>query len=301
MIFRGLFVTLLVCYLCCVCDAKRCKNKKYSSEESSEEEFKNIEMNCAQDYLKRHDLLETRHSSPSVNNTEDCESQIKETLGKFYEKTIDEMKSDDDLADKAECIAENLKTLKTAELSLKKSVFENSHISKRKRKKIVKSIERQLEGNIAHAMLICFKDTEIGDLFDEIKNTFADDDDNHDYCIREFVLDHNLIDLEAFKVELNPKQLNGTTIESIDCPEVIADLKKAIEGSMHENFKGNAHHISRKQGKCLKKKIKRSGFFGNYLRIVVLIQNQWTPEQIVGERVKFIESTSTLMTDALSC
>ena len=71
---------------------------------------------------------------------------------------------------------------------------------------------------------------------------------------------------------LNPKQLNETTVESIACEEVIAELKKAIVGSMYESFKGTSHHISRRQSKCLKQKIKRSGFFDNYLRIAVLIQ-----------------------------
>lgn len=261
-----------------------------------------IDNNCAVDYLKRHDLFESNHYSPSVNNTEACDLQIKETFKKFYGKITEELKSDEDLTEKADCIVDHLKTMKSAEYTLKKSVFEISNISKRKLKKIVKSIEGQLKGNSEHAILICFKDTEIGDMFDEIKNTHADDEkDNHDYCIREYVLEHKLIDLESFKIELNPKQLNATTVELIACQEVIADLKKSIEGSMFETFKGNSHHISRRQGKCLKKKIKRSGFFGSNLRTTVLIQNQWTPDQRAAERIKFIDLTSRLMTDALSC
>lgn len=291
-----------MCYLCSVCDAKRCKSKKNSSEESSEDEFINIETNCAVDYLKRHNLFESNHYSPSINNTEACNLQIKEVFEKFYGKTIDEFKSDVDLTEKADCIVDHLKTMRSAELSLKRTIFENSNISKRKRKKIVKSIEGQLKGNSEHAILICFKDTEIGDMFDEIKNTHADDEkENHDYCIREYAIENKLIDLETFKIELNPKQLNKTTIESISCEEVIAELKKSIEGSMYESFKGTSHHISRRQGKCLKKKLKRSGFFGNYIRIAVLIQNQWSQEQTAAEREKFIDSTSGLMTDALSC
>lgn len=298
----GLFVTYFVCYLCSVCDAKRCKSKNNSSEESSEDEFINIDRNCAVDYLKRHDLFESNHYSPPINNTETCNLQIKEVFEKFYGKIVDEFKSDEDLTEKANCIVDHLKTMRSAELSLKRTIFENSNISKRKRKKIVKSIEGQLKGNSEHAILICFKDTEIGDMFDEIKNTHADDEkENHDYCTRKYVLENNLVDLETFKIELNPKQLNQTTIESISCEEVIAELKKTIEGSMYESFKGTSKHISRRQGKCLKKKLKRSGFFGNYIKIAVLIQNQWTPAQTAIERVKFIDSISGLMTDALSC
>lgn len=289
-----------MCYLCSVCDAKRCKNKKNSSEESSEEDFTNIETDCAEDYLKRHDLLETKYSSPPINNTEECDLLIKDNFKMYYSNSLDEFKSDEDLAEKADCMIGHLKTMKFAELTLKKTVFGKSNIAKRKRKSILRKIQGQLDGNLVQAMLICFKDTEIGDMFDDIKKNFADDDENHDYCIRQYVLDHNLIDLETYDIELNPKQLNETTIETIGCQEVIFDLKNGIQGSMFENLKGN-EYISRKKGKCLKKKIKTSGFFSNYLKIVVLIQNQWTPQQIAEERIKFIESTTSLMTDGLSC
>lgn len=292
----------MVCYLFSVCVGKRCKSKKDSSEESSEDDFMTIDRDCAVNYLKRHDLFESNHNLPSINNTEACDLQIKETIDNFYTKMIAGFKSDEDLINKTDCIVDHLKIMKFAELALKKTTFESSNISKRKRKKMVKSIEGQLKGNIEHATLICFKDTEIGDLFDEIKITHADDEqENIDYCIREYVLENNLIDLDSIKIELNPKNLNGTTIESLACKEVIVELKKAVEVSLFESFKGKSHHISRRQSKCLKKKVKRSGFFGNYLRIVVLTRDQWTTEQTALERTKFIDSTSGLMIDALSC
>lgn len=128
-------------------------------------------------------------------------------------------------------------------------------------------------------------DSLYGGLFDVMLSRPYDKekDTEGDYCVRKYVVDLNLLDTKTYNIEMNPRNIEPTTV---DCKKIIAHQTQKIKDEMKNRF---GSHMTCNQVKCALEKFEDENYINKIVLTVVLSQIKLTDEQKQAERKKFIK------------
>lgn len=224
----------------------------------------------------------------------------------FYTTAEEELKSDKDLQNDAECIVEHMKKLHVAEVSMKKIVYEHTKkMSKRKRNKAIKAIDFAIEKKMTTAVKLCTVDSTFGAAFRILylsgqSNDSEEDIDkkNEDYCLRKYMTENNFIDLTVYKVNLNPDNI---TVIGLNCDRIVKDSIEIGENSFKEEFEDEDGQLSKQISRCLTKTIREHKLFEASTKVVMLGEIGVTDEVAEAEKKMYVQKMSALYDGLLSC
>lgn len=97
-----------------------------------------------------------------------CESKIEEFRNGFYATLKAEFVADEKLVKIANCLDDQLKKSLTAEVFLKKIVFENVSLVNKKRNRALRSIDREIGQKAGNAVDECAVDGDSQKVFDAV-------------------------------------------------------------------------------------------------------------------------------------
>ena len=257
--------------------------------------------NCYADFLKRHGMLDDEFQSEPYNGEAGmCAIILTKTIDGAYDMLFREFQKNVDLRDAAECIVDNLRKENFSDLELKEQVYEGSPYLSRQLKdgkiKELKNIQKQIS---AEAILSCLAEQEFGEMFDNLYNNSTEDDEDllGDYCARKYGIDNNLIDLNIYQLELNPKAIN---VSEVKC-EIINDKHFQDAETELKNYLESQSGISKEKVKCFMEKYHDNHYFDRTLSIALLSEIKITTQQKEAERKMFIETMTNITKVIAGC
>lgn len=247
-----------------------------------------------------------RFKSNKTNTPESqCEAHLNEFRSMFYDELMKELKDDEDLSINADCLIQKSKEFHIAEISMKKLVYENTErMTKRKRKKAIKSIDYAIEKKMETAVKLCTSSEVFGELFDTLfdgsndNETDSTESTGEDYCLRKYIVDNNFINTTVYQVNLNPDNID---VSKLNCDEVVKQLREEHEEEINEEFKLEFKRPSKRVRRCLTKTFRTHNYFESTIRVFMLGEMNISDEQKTAERNSFIESMQNFYADILKC
>lgn len=244
--------------------------------------------NCYTDYLKRHGIIDHHYKSQPFDGEDFlCEMILESTVNRVYAELYHEFSSNIDFKDSAECIVDNLRDSKWSDLDIKEQIYEVSDLLTfpEKEHKILE-IKKQQEQISSEAVLSCLSEKEFGELFDSIIANSTNDDEDlvGDYCARNYGIENKLINLNEYKINLNPKGIVATYIQ---CDVV---NKKHFDDAEQElrNHLLNDENVPEDKVNCYMKKYHDNHYFDRTLAIALLGELNLSEEQRERERKNFV-------------
>jgi len=261
---------------------------------------------CFGNYLRNQKLLDKDVYKANSLTEAECDATLETFRTVFYTTAEEELKSDKDLKDDAECIVEHMKKLHVAEVAMKKIVYERTRkMSKRKRTKAIKAIDFAIEKKMTTAVKLCTVDSTFGAAFRILylsgqSNDSEEDVDkkNEDYCLRKYMTENNFIDTNVFKVNLNPDNIDAT---ALDCDKMVKESIELGESAFKEEFEDEDGHLSRQISRCLKKTIREHKLFEASTKVVMLGEIGVTDEVAEAEKKIYVQNMSALYDGIMNC
>lgn len=263
---------------------------------------------CMSTYLRSEKMLDRRFRfrTNEITNETECETLLEDYRKGFYEEMSKELKADEDLAENAECIVENLKKLYLAETSMKNIIYENSKkMSRRKRKKALRAINYSIEKKMENAMMFCSSEEVFGELFDvlymnanETGSEESSDKEGEDYCHRKYIVENNFINSTVYNVTLNPENID---ITDLNCEEIVQQSIGEAEDEIKDEFVNGLERPTKRKEKCISKTIRTHQFFERSVRIIMLGEISLADDQKLAERSIFIKEMKDLYADIIKC
>lgn len=265
---------------------------------------------CMVDHLRSLKLLDKdfRYRSTSTSSeSSQCQSDIEEYRGLFYEAMESELKGDEDLSENVDCLIEQFKNINLAEVSMKKSIYQNSRaVSQRKRKKFIKAIEFSLEKKMSNAIKMCTFEQAFGEAFDEFfgkdpeKQEEPEGEEEHqvNYCLKKHMVDKGFINTTVYNLDLNPKNID---ISELNCDKYIeAAVDEAVD-LIKEEFEEELELPSKRFMRCITKTAREGNFLEISLRVQILSDLKISKELQVEERSHYIESMKGIYDRIMKC
>jgi len=263
---------------------------------------------CTASYLKRNGMLEK--GIPVVFNdlpAEECSEKLENFKNAFYTEIKNGFDSNEDLARNSQCMVDQLKKLRVAELTMKEHIYGTlSGLTKRKQKEILKKIESSIDSKMKVAAFLCVFKESFGEMFDELivqnskshsgEKNVSESSLKEDYCVRKHFVDNNLIDTTLFPVILNPKSI---TVNDSDCSDILKTFIIETEDELVDQF---ADEDGKKlKRRCIAKTVKTSRYFEVMGKVFLLTELQITPEVKDRERALFIEAMKVIVEEIMKC
>lgn len=248
-----------------------------------------------------------RGRSPKNNITKlSCEPLIEEFSNSFYTELATEFRDDKDLVNITDCLIERLKKVKVVEISLKQaSLSAKKNISKRKRKKALKALDKELKEKMELAVTLCASDEDFVELFDALFDSSANETNSEDgtnekhYCARQFLIDNNFTDTSAYRVNVNPLNIN---ITNINCETINKAYIEEVEEKFKDEFEEDLdYRPSKKSTRCFSKAIRSNNYFAFSVKVVILGEIGISDEVKAKEKSYFLEKIKNLYEDILNC
>lgn len=257
--------------------------------------------NCYADFLKRHGMLDDEFQSEPYNGEAGmCAIILTKTIDGAYDMLFREFQKNSDLKNAAECIVDNLRKENFSDLELKEQVYEGSpYLSRQLKDGKIKKLKKIQKKISAEAILACLAEQEFGEMFDNLYNNSTEEDEDllGDYCARKYGIDNNLIDLNIYQLELNPKAIN---ISDVKC-KIINDKHFQEAENELKNYLESQSGISTDKVICFMEKYHDNHYFDRTLSIALLSEIDITIEQKDKERKKFIETMTNITKVIAGC
>jgi len=242
--------------------------------------------------------------------TEQCEESLKSFRQVFYTEIKSGFDEDEDLVENSECLVGHLTKLHLAEVAMKKYVYENTAgLSKRKKKKALRTVDKALEIKMESAINFCVGNEAFGELFDELytdsnnKNKTEDDDEDEsspseDYCVRKHFVDNNLINSTQYQVIVNPTNI---TTADLNCDEIVELLVDEAEDELVDQFAYEMGKKSKKKRRCIAKTVRTFKYFESVGRVGLLGEIGIPDEDKTQQRTQFIQAMLELYENVHKC
>lgn len=236
------------------------------------------------------------------SQAEKC-AQYAETLEKdVYEKT-EEVLLQTRWADSAPCIINELKSSNFTDIHMKQAVVSASELLTDFGRKVrTDEIQENFEKVFSTATNYCIYGKEFVEVFDEIfkkgdSSSEEGEDPVGDYCTRKYVIDKNLIDTSVYKIILNPKNLD---ISTINCEESLKTSFKYVQDMILKTIK-EEDKLDEKKVKCAIDLFRQENFNNNFAMIGVMSELNLTDEQKKAEKKRFIDFMGLTMSKVSEC
>lgn len=239
----------------------------------------------------------------SKNYTTDssCDPVIEEMRNNFYAELATGFREDTELVNITDCLVERLKLSNLAEIMVKQaSLTAANNISRRKRKKLLKALDKTLNKKMEVAITLCVSDEEFGERFDALIDSVTNGTkpEKH-YCARQYMIDNNFIDTTVYKMNVNPSNIN---ITGINCQVIIKDYIAEVEDKFKEEYEEDLYHrTSKTSSRCFAKAARSNNVFAFTVKVVMLGELEISDAAKTEEKSIFIEKAKNLYGEMLNC
>lgn len=214
----------------------------------------------------------------------------------------------------SDCIIEKLKSFAVDNPYLAKFVYsEDKTMSKLRRQRVLSDVVATIEQKFELAEEICAPDEMFGDWFDEtvgensesVSNNLNETDAEQDietlkeeYCQRMYVIAKKAIDVKAYKIDVNPKNVDVT---NFDCSQFLIELSEEFIISLKDEFVSALKKPTVKSTRCMATVIRNGRYFDYLLKLWMLSELKITNVQRMTERNLFISFLTNLYNNILEC
>lgn len=245
--------------------------------------------NCIAGLLKQKDLLETGFPEGAYDSAT-CDPTISKLQSDMYANTLKELTNNDETIKDAECVVEMLRHSKMSDYFLMAKNLESStHLSKPQKEQKTKEIEKNQEDLLNSIKSTCCSTRHFGEEFVNLlhKNEDISNDPKKAYCLRKYVVDHNLIEMNNYHVKLNKQNID---ISGINCGPVMEDLTKTQKTTLTSTYKAADQTRTSKKIECMVQKAMDNNFANKTWAVVVLGEVKMSDKQKKDERKRYIET-----------
>lgn len=246
--------------------------------------------NCYTDYLKNHGFLESHlKTEPFKGEKYLCEMILATTVDRVYEELYNEFSQNENFKHAAGCIVESLRDSKWSDLDIKEQIYEATDLLTPPEKELkIREIKHLQEKISSNSILTCLSNMEFGELFDLIISNSTQDEEDlvGDYCARKYGVDHNLIDIDEYAINLNPTNM---ITEYIQCDVVnnkhFDDAEIELRNHLLKDVGATKEKVD-----CYIGKYHDNHYFNRTLAIALLGELNLTDEQKQREKKKFVDT-----------
>lgn len=245
--------------------------------------------NCIAGLLKHKDLLETGFPEGAYTPAT-CDPTISKLQSDMYANTLKELTHNDETIKDAECIVEMLRHSKMSDYFLMAKNLETStHLSNSQKEQKTKEMKKNQEDLLNSIKATCYSTRHFGEEFVNLlhKNEDISNDPKKAYCLRKYVVDHNLIEMNNYHIKLNKQNID---ISGINCGPVMEDLTKIEKATLTNTYKTEDKTRTSKKIECMVQKAMDNSFANKIWSIVVLGELKMSDKQKKDERKRYIET-----------
>jgi len=194
---------------------------------------------CIVNYLRNKELISEKYGVGEEMSSS-CSNFIKSSEMAMLLEVKKKLDEKEELKDSTECIVDRLKEANFVEYAFKVQILseENDEVADGERiEDLTKAMQKviELSGN---AVIDCHFADQFGAIFDSIITEESQEDeelsDEDDYCVRKHIIENELIDATKYKLDVNPKSLDTS---SIDCDDLYKNLVIKIKDQMVAGMK----------------------------------------------------------------
>lgn len=194
---------------------------------------------CIITYLRNKELINEKYGV-AEEITSSCSNFIKSTEMTTLLEVKKKLDEREELRNSTECIVDILKEVNFVDYAFKAQILsvENEQVTESERtEELTKAMQKliELSGN---AIIDCHFSDQFVAIFDSIMNDESEEDeelsDEEDYCVRKHIIENELIDATKYKLDVNPKNLDTS---SIDCDKLYNNLVIKIKDQMVAGMK----------------------------------------------------------------
>lgn len=245
--------------------------------------------NCIAGLLKHKDLLETGFPEGSYTAAT-CDTTISKLQSDMYANTLKDLANNDETIKDAECVVEMLRNSKMGDYFLMAKNLETStHLSKPQKEQKTKEMEKNQEDLLKSVKATCCSTRHFTEEFVNLmhKNEEVSNDPKKAYCLRKYVVDHNLIEMNNYHVKLNK---NNIDISGINCGPVMEELTKTEKATLTNTYKTEDKTRTAKKVECMVQKAMDNNYANKTMAVVVLGEMKMSDKQKKDERKRYIET-----------
>lgn len=238
---------------------------------------------CIADYLTSKHLIKGNLGSGLPPN-QLCLAIVEVTKSNILNGVRDQLLSDLSMRDDTKCILNHLRKSDFGDNLLVAYVYEGQSQGEDKQSRLDQA-EARIKKTTFDSFMVCQAEKKFSKLFDELFSEDSTEEElepEDDYCFRKHIKDKNLITIEGLHINLNPKNLN---VSSIDCDAILpkamrnaeSELVKAItEESSSEETSDKA---SNDETTCVLAVVKENKFINQMLPYDYAMEMTLSPEQ----------------------
>lgn len=186
----------------------------------------------------------------------------------------------------------NVRVLKSTREIMKKI---NSALRGQKSPKeiAIERVEKQLRDVLLEIEVKCAFSFDFSNLFDSFfernHDEFIPYEEIQEYCIKKELSENEVINLNEFKIALNPKHLR---VENFDCSKLIQPLKTEIIESL-KDFESDNHDKSQKQ--CIFSELNEGNdYFHTLLKAELISKLNLSSNEVQQEKKTFVDKMTDI-------
>ena len=270
---------------------------------------------CIVDFLKNKRYIEHKQKTAKTLSS-DCLNIIESKKLASVEKLREELSSTNAYKNNSECIIEALRQTELFDKMVVRyvDVLTSPILSDRKISAMKANLDIETSNKVSRAHISCnsaklsTEDIEVAinddfkKFFNGDKNIQNDIDQFEDYCVRKHMLDKNLITFNRDKLNVNPKNLDTSTIDcAIFYPTAVKKLEEKTKKSIRKELKDSEQNEPLNWIRCLMEKLRKEKYFDKNLEYEYAKELNLTEEQKEKLRIQFLSISKEFLSTYISC
>lgn len=270
---------------------------------------------CIVDFLKNKGYIQHKQKLTKTLSS-DCLNIIESKKSASIEKLREDLSSTNAYKNNSECIIESLKETELFDKSVVRfvDVLTSPILSDRKITAMKANLDIETSNKVSRAHISCNADKlstqEIEDAInDDFKKFFTGDkniqndiDQFEDYCVRKHMLDKNLITFNRDKLNVNPKNLDTSTIDCTSIyPTAVKKLEEKTKKNIRKELKDSEQNEPLNWIRCLMDKLRKEKYFDKNLQYEYAKELNMTEEQKEKLRVQFLFISKEFLRTYIAC
>lgn len=250
---------------------------------------------CIARYLIENNVIgEAEIKGKIVGSFDNCSDKIQLANKEFY-RQLSRKTSGDKKVDS--CALATLKQHKATNLIFKEIL--SFHLDEQKESRVLKDLKTIKQRLFDTAEVICRHQDifapNINEKFDSLADNNVDINDIYEFneikhCVKAQIVENGVLDVDANKVDIKPRNIAKEDLDELDCKEVVDDLYNTMNRDIEEILEDST--VSRYvQTSCVVKKAENFQFLERMFSFVFLIHSNMSKEnqRLVRKRADEME------------
>lgn len=266
---------------------------------------KNSDTACIARYLiERNVISESDIKGKLMDSLENCSDKIQLANKEFY-RQLSRKTSGDKKVDA--CAIATLKQHNATNLIFKEIL--TFHLDESKESRVLKDLKTIKDRLFDTAELICRHQDifapNINEKFDNLAENNVDINDIYEFneikhCVKKQIVENGVVDINANKVDISPRNIEKEDLDELDCKEVVDDLYNTMNRDVEEIISDSP--VSRfLQTSCVVKKAENFNFLEKMFSYVFLIHSDMSRENKSLVRKRADETEPSVARYMLEC